>query len=187
MADGDIWGSGRLSSKWLAVQSQLQADVADGNAWSQERSDLTGRAGAETMRLADRRPAFEALAGLVAMPDADPVARQAWGEDLNARWGTVDAAIAVRAATRARVELTLDSERDVVDVFWECYARTAVEYLEDRVTALVGLDGAKSALADDQVRHFARQLARGHEAKIVAPRRKAPPKPTEDVMEMVVG
>ena len=187
MADGDIWGSGRLSSKWLAVQNRLQTDIADGNACSQERADLTARAGAETMRLADRRPAFEALAGLIAMPDADSVARQAWGEGITGKWGTVDADIAVRAATRARVELSLDSLRDVESVYWECYARTAIEYLEERVNALIGLEGAQSALTDDQVRHFARQLARGSDAKVIAPRRKVPPKATEDLIGMVVG
>jgi len=187
MADGDIWGTGRLSSKWLAVQNRLQIDAADGKLSSDERSDLTGRAVAELLRLADRRPAFEALAGLIAMPEADAVERQAWCDDLTARWGSVDAEIAVRAATRARAELVLDGERDVELAFWACYTGSATEFLEDRVFAGAELEGAATALTHEQAQHFARQLAQGPEAKVIAPRRKVPLKPTEDVVSTVVG
>lgn len=186
MADGDIWGSGRFSSKWLAVQNRLQHDAAEGNRLSDERCDLTGRATAELLRLADRRPAFEALAGLIAMPDADPVERQAWSDALTARWGSVDAEVAVRAATRARAELVFEGG-EAEPVFWKCYARTAAEYVEERVIAGAELEGSPSGLTDEQVNHFARQLAVGPDAKVRAPRRKVPPKPAEDVAGMVVG
>jgi hypothetical protein len=186
MADGDIWGTERVTSKWLAVQNRLQIDVAEGNRLSDERCDLTGRAVAELLRLADRQPACEALAGLIAMPDADPVERQAWGDDLTARWGSVDAEVAVRAATRARAELVFDGG-EVETVFWECYVRTAAEFVEARVIARAELEGSPSALTDQQVAHFARQVARGHDAKVIAPRRKVPPKAAEDVAGMVVG
>lgn len=187
MADGDIWGTGRLSSKWLAVQNRLQLDAAAGNRLSDERCDLTGRAVAELLRLADRQPASEALASLVAMPDADPVERQAWADDFTAKWGSVDADVAVRAATRARAELVFDGSGEVEAVFWACYVRTAAEFVEDRVTARAELEGSPSALTEEHVAHFARQLARGHDAKVIAPRRKVPPKATEDVIGMVVG
>ena len=41
------------------------------------------------------------------------------------------------------------------------------------------------ASREEQVAHFARQLVRG--VKVTAPRRKVPPKPTEDVIGMVIS
>jgi hypothetical protein len=187
MADGDIWGTGRLSSKWLAVQNRLQTDATAGIRLSQERADLTGRAVAELLRRADRQPGCEALAALIAMPDADPVTRQAWGDDFTTRWGSVDAEIAMRAATRARAELVFEGGGETEAIFWACYVRTAAEFVEARVIARAELEGAPSALTEEQVAHFARQLARGHDAKVIAPRRRVPPKPTEDVIGMVIG
>jgi hypothetical protein len=152
---------------------------------SDERSDLTGRAGAALLRKADLRPAHEALEALIAMPDADAVARQAFGDDLNARWGTVDAQVAGRALTRARAELVGESDSSVELVFWACLVRSAIEYVEERVKAAAELEAAPSALTEEQVAHFARQLARG--VKVTAPRRKVPPKSAEDVIGMVIS
>lgn len=187
MSDGDIWGSGRLSSKWLAARNQREVDLAHGRGVSRELSDLTARAVADTLRHADRRPCERAVELLVEMRHADVVAWTDAVQRLDDQWGSRDAEIACRAAIAARARLDEGANAENVRLtYFETYTEHVCSHLEDAINAQISCEDAITAFRPEHVRHFAFQLAKGTDAKIVAPRRKAPPKTTREILDMDV-
>jgi hypothetical protein len=187
MSDGDIWGSGRLSSKWLAARSQREVDLAHGRGVSRELSDLTARAVADTLRHADRRPCETAVELLVEMRNADVVAWIDAVQRLDNQWGSRDAEIACRAAIAARARLDEGADAEKVRLtYFETYSEQVCAHLEDAINAQISCEGATSAFLPEHARHFALQLAKGSDVKIIAPRRKAAPKTTRDILDMDV-
>lgn len=187
MSDGDIWGSGRLSSKWLAARNQREVDIAHGRGVSQELSDLTARAVADTLRHADRRPCEPAVALLVEMRNADVVAWTDAVQRLGEESGSRDAEIACRAAIAARARLDPNADAKEVRLgYFGIYSEQVCAHLEDAINAQISCESALSAFLPEHASHFARQLAKGADAKVSAPRRKAPPKTTRDILDMDV-
>ncbi|HEY8722238.1 MAG TPA: hypothetical protein VIL92_00090 [Gaiellaceae bacterium] len=187
MSDGDIWGGGRLTTKWLAVGSQREADIAHGVAVSQELADLTAHALADTFRRADRRPCEPVIEALIAHRHADLVAWQGVLEGIEREWGSTDGQIACRAAVPVRRLLVADANDEACRLaYFESYAAHASRHMESTVNARIGREDAPSALLAEHAQRFARQLAKGPEAKIRAPNRTAQPKGTRDILEMDV-
>jgi hypothetical protein len=187
MSDGDIWGGGRLTAKWLAVGAQREVDLARGDSMTAEFYDHTARALAETLRSADRHPCEAVVAAIVANAGADVVTRQNSLERIEREWGSSDAQIACRAAVALLDRLSPSaSEAEIRLGYAESYVVYACRHMEDTLNARLGCEGAPSALLPEHAFHLARQIARGPEAKVRAPNRTSPPKDTRSVLDLEV-
>jgi hypothetical protein len=187
MSDGDIWGSGRLTTKWLAAGSQREHDIARALGVSQELADLTARALADTLRHANRQPCEAVVDALIRHREADTVTWHSALEQIENEWGSRDAQIACRAAIAVRSQLPPEATAEECTLAYHAsYAARACDHLEEAVNARIGCEDTPSALLPEHTLHFARQLAKGAEGKIIAPRRKAPPKETNAILEMDV-
>jgi hypothetical protein len=187
MTDGDIWGSGRLSRRWYAVEQQQRVELSAGGAITDERRDLTARALAEILRRIDRGPCEEFVRELL-----DPAAAsiEQWHgrcERIVNEWGSREAELAQRAAAAVRARLSHDAPPESVRAsFYSEFAARVCHFMEDKVAARIGCEGAKSVLTASQADHFARQLEGGPESRIRAPRRIVAKKSTREILDFEI-
>lgn len=185
MSDGDIWGGARLTGKWLAVGAQRLDDMARGVGVSQEQCDHVASALADTCRRADRQPCEVVIDALIALRRADVVTWHNALERIEREVGTPDAQIACRAAISMRRELADDAtDSECRLAYFESWVGQAYRHMESSLNARLGLESARSALLSEHAKKLAAQLAKGPDARVRAPKRVAPAKDTEAILEM---